>query len=219
MRREGQRIAFACDNSDASKQALRWCIRDLVRSNDVIILIHIATCADKQPPTTDEMHGARFAPSPTARQPCVKSSWRVLEELQGECKQHGVACIAVLTGGPVQTAFAQAAMAHDCDLAVIWSRCAKGRTFQRVRSASDYSSSVTASSLNHLQCPVIVYKRGERSFLCPQITTQTHHARTTLHVLHNTRPDLICMLVLSGRASATCSSERRTGQEPWAQPA
>ena len=43
MPREGRRIAVACDNSEHSEQALRWCITEVYRPSDVLILVHVAT--------------------------------------------------------------------------------------------------------------------------------------------------------------------------------
>ena len=170
--RRGRRIAIACDQSEQSEQALRWCILDLYRPNDVLILIHVATAADRVDPSpTDEAAagGTRSNPSPrrTASADCshvhAKTSWKVLDRLAQLCKDRGVAFSAVLTTGAVQCSFAAAAAAHDCDLAVVWSHCRKGSAFERARATFDISSSVSGASLHHLQCPVILYRRSESS--------------------------------------------------------
>ena len=105
--RRGRRIAIACDQSEQSEQALRWCILDLYRPNDVLILIHVATAADRVDPSpTDEAAagGTRSNPSPrrTASADCsqvhAKTSWKVLERLAQLCKDRG--CLLYTSPSP-----------------------------------------------------------------------------------------------------------------------
>ena len=169
MPREGRRIAVACDNSANSEQALRWCITEVYRPSDVLILVHVATILDKEPAAADDsISRSRSTPSPRRKRPgaeevpCLHASWQVLEKLKAVCEEYQVAYTAVLSRGDVQVSFTEAAIAQDCDLALIWSRCGRGSALQRARASFDHVGSVTSFSLQHLPCPVIMYRRGER---------------------------------------------------------
>jgi hypothetical protein len=169
MPREGRRIAVACDNSEHTEQALRWYIAEVYRTSDVLVLIHIATPLDREPPQ-EELARARSSPSPSRKRPadcrsarpCLKTSWQVLEKLKAVCEEYRVSYISALAHGEVETCFADVAAAHDSDVVLVWSRCARGSVLQRARASLDPTTSVTSCTLHRLRCPVIMYRRGER---------------------------------------------------------
>lgn len=186
MPKDGRRIAVACDNSEHSEQALRWCITEVYRPNDVLILIHVATPLDKEPLADDTMSRSRSTPSPRRRRPnaedlpCIHASWQVLERLKAVCEEYQAAYIAVLSRGDVQLSFTEVAKAQDCDLALIWSRCCRGSALQRARASFDHAGSITNFSLQRLPCPIIMYRRGERESqrdVRPRVAPHLHGAK------------------------------------------
>lgn len=158
---------MACDASEHTRHAFVWCLSQLCQPDDVLVLIHVASRAEDEShenfsPNEESaasggeegsLDGARSGQDTEPETCSLSGGWKVLMKYIRICKQADLACMAVLTRGDPQTSFVEAATAHDCDLAVVGSRCIGA--FKRA-----VKSSFSAYSVNHVTFPIVVVRWG-----------------------------------------------------------
>eukprot|EP00286_Rhodomonas_abbreviata_P005003 CAMPEP_0181322868 /NCGR_PEP_ID=MMETSP1101-20121128/19465_1 /TAXON_ID=46948 /ORGANISM="Rhodomonas abbreviata, Strain Caron Lab Isolate" /LENGTH=292 /DNA_ID=CAMNT_0023430825 /DNA_START=210 /DNA_END=1085 /DNA_ORIENTATION=- len=173
-----RRIALACDTSEHTRHAFVWCLSQLCHPKDVLVLIHVSTRAEEEShdpyspaepsaeqgaeltesePDVDSLDGARSRHDTESEHCSLSGGWQVLMKYIQICKQAQLQSMAVLTRGDAPaSSFVEAAAAHDCDLAVVGSRCLGA--FKRA-----LSPSFSTHTLNAISFPIVVVRWGIQS--------------------------------------------------------